>query len=144
MTTRTVLIALPALVLVFSVVGCKAPPVEPALDSDVAAQKVPALIEQVRQGDDADYEALVASLDDADPAVRLYAIRALEELTGQTHGYRYYQQSPDRRPAINRWKDWLAQRDAGNGFKPGRNDTTPTTDLADGSPDEQAVPGVSP
>ncbi len=123
--------------------GCAAPPVEPSLQSDSAVEKVPALIDQADRGDDADFRALVGSLDDPDPAVRLYAIRALEELTGQTHGYRYYQRTAERRPAVEQWKAWLAEREPGPaGIRSG--DGPLTTEIADGTSEPTDLPGPAP
>ena len=50
----------------------------------------------------------VADLESDDPAVRFYAISALEHMTGQRFGYRYYDDEEQRRPAVDRWKQWLA------------------------------------
>jgi hypothetical protein len=49
--------------------------------------------------------ALIDRLDDEDPAVRLYAILALEKLTGTRHGYDYAASSVDRQVAIDQWRD---------------------------------------
>ena len=98
-------------VLLLACAGCKAPAVKPRLDSDLATEKVPALIQQGMQGENADFPALVAALDDDDSAVRLFAARTLEELTGQTFDYRYYQSRHQRRPAMDRWRAWLDDPD---------------------------------
>ena len=50
---------------------------------------------------------LVNLLEDDDRAVRLYAIRSLEQLTGPTYGYRYYADDASRTAAVSRWRDAL-------------------------------------
>jgi hypothetical protein len=54
--------------------------------------------------------ALVAQLDNDDPAIRFYAFGALERMTNNTFDYRYYDDVDERRPAIERWQQWLKQR----------------------------------
>jgi hypothetical protein len=50
---------------------------------------------------------LVKSLESTDPAVRFYAIRGLQSLTGETFGYVWYVDDRDRREALDKWKQWL-------------------------------------
>lgn len=107
-TTTAVLSAITA-ILALAAAGCTAPAVKPRLHSDRAAERIPALVAQGAAGDEADFKALILALNDADPAVRLYAARALQQTTGQTFGYRYYQEAADRRPAVQRWRQWLAE-----------------------------------
>ena len=57
--------------------------------------------------------ALVGQLNDDDPAIRFYAIGALTKITGQTLDYHYYETADQRRPAVERWKQWLKQRTPG-------------------------------
>lgn len=47
---------------------------------------------------------LVDRLEDEDRAVRLYAILALEKITGQRFGYDYAKPDADQREAIERWR----------------------------------------
>ena len=54
---------------------------------------------------------LVDSLNDDDPAVRLFAIAALEKFTGDRFGYEYYLDEDQRKPAIARWREWLKQQE---------------------------------
>ena len=53
---------------------------------------------------------LVKRLYDEDPVIRLSAIRALREITGQDFGYRYYEPEVQRIEAIKRWQAWLVQQ----------------------------------
>jgi hypothetical protein len=69
---------------------------EPPLGRQDPAYKIPAMKSAVGNKDDS--------------AVRLYAIIALEKLTGQTLDYEFYADRPDRQPAIQRWKQWLTGR----------------------------------
>ena len=52
---------------------------------------------------------LVKRLYDEDPAIRLSAIRALEDITGEDMGYRSYEPEVKRVAAIKRWEAWLVQ-----------------------------------
>ncbi len=101
---------LAAVPLVVAATGCNAPQTKPNLTSDRPSELVPALIDQASRGDDADYAALIRKLDNDDPAVRLFAARSLEELTGETFGYRYHHSRHDRRAAVDRWRAWLDER----------------------------------
>lgn len=46
---------------------------------------------------------LIAALDSDDPAVRMFAIKALEDMTGQRMGYSPYDPPYRRREAVDRW-----------------------------------------
>jgi len=52
-----------------------------------------------------DIPQLIASLDSDDPAVRLFAIQALERITGERFGYVPYDPPHKRRAAVDRWAD---------------------------------------
>ncbi|MFW6133617.1 MAG: hypothetical protein ACOC8F_06940 [Planctomycetota bacterium] len=56
---------------------------------------------------------LVDRLTDGQDSVRMYAILALERLTGRTLGYRYYDPPARRQDAVKRWRDWLEDRASG-------------------------------
>ena len=93
--------------------ACSAPAVEPDLSSSRASAQVPAIVEAAEpgRGQEADPAALVARLDDDDPAVRLFAIGGLQRLTDRRFGLPVV---PGRRRAAGRrWKRgeaWLAER----------------------------------
>ena len=53
---------------------------------------------------------LVKRLHAEDPVIRLSAIRALKEITGQDLGYRSYEPQVKRVEAIERWQDWLVEQ----------------------------------
>jgi hypothetical protein len=86
---------------------------EPSMQSSDPALKVPAIKAAAQSNDLSAGKQLVAELDNDDPAIRFYAISALERLTGQRLGYEYYQEREHRQAAIKRWEEWLAARDSG-------------------------------
>lgn len=55
---------------------------------------------------------LVAALEARQPDLRLAAANELEELAGQTFGYHFDLTPAQRRAAVVRWKEWLAQTDS--------------------------------
>lgn len=105
MRTGTTLLALavPAMVLV----GCQQQPVSGDLGAEEAPRRIPALVGAANSTDDAELAAMVHALMDDDPAVRLFAIQALHDRTGQTLGYKYYAPAEERSAAAQRWREWL-------------------------------------
>lgn len=87
--------------------GCTAPRRPLVVTDPDPSVKIPAYKKAVRQKDSAAVRQMVADLESDDPAVRLYAVTALERMTGQTFGYRYYDGDEQRRPAVERWRRWL-------------------------------------
>ena len=90
--------------------GCGGPPPVRHVTNPDPSGKIPAIVEAVRRGDRRALNHLVKDLDNDDPAVRFYAIEGLRRLTGQTCGYRYYDDEDERQPAIQAWKQWLAKQ----------------------------------
>lgn len=78
-------------------------------DNDLSF-KAPAIKRAVRTDQKAAVPELVKSLDDDDSAVRFFAIEGLRRLTNETFGYLYYDDAPARRPAVQRWQQWLKER----------------------------------
>jgi hypothetical protein len=72
--------------------------------------KIPATERAVRNHDLSAVPQLIKDLQSDDPAVRLYAAHALEQLTGQDLGYRYYAPDDDRLAAVARWQQWYDQQ----------------------------------
>jgi hypothetical protein len=99
-----------ALVSIAIVAGCTEPRGPLSVKSEDPTLKIPAIKQDVRQHDTSDVAQMVKDLDNDDPAVRFYAIEGLRRLTGDSFGYRYYDDEDERRPALKRWKDWLKQR----------------------------------
>lgn len=89
--------------------GCRAAKPDPDVRHPDPSVKIPAMKTAVRQQDRAAIAQLIEDLDSDDPAVRLYAIGALRRMTGEDHGYRYWDDSMGRAPAIARWREWLAE-----------------------------------
>jgi hypothetical protein len=123
---------LASITLTFAVAGCSAPrPVISVANPDPSG-KIPAMKKAVREHDMKVVRQLVKDLDSDDPAVRLFAIQALEKLTGQRYGYDYYSDEVQRKPALGAWQQWLAQQEG----------TAPTTRPADESRLVGGKPGV--
>jgi hypothetical protein len=89
--------------------GCFSPE-KPSLTSEDPARKIPAILTSAHEHDENAIRQLVIDLDSDDPAVRFYAIHGLQEITGKTFDYRYYDDEIERRAALNRWHEWLAER----------------------------------
>ena len=78
------------------------------ITSDDPGSKIPAIKHAVAAKDTETAEQLVRALDSGDPAVRFYAIRGLQNLTGETFGYVWYTENEAvRRGAVDQWKRWL-------------------------------------
>jgi hypothetical protein len=88
-----------------------APRVKPDITHRDPSVKIPAIKIAARSDGDSAIKQLVEDLDNDDPAVRFYAIHALEELTGETFGYRYYDDDLERADALKLWQGWLASRE---------------------------------
>jgi len=100
-----------ATLLIPALSGCFSPD-KPSISSDDPSLKIPAIRESAKSHDTQAVRQLVKDLDSDDPAVRFYAIEGLKEITGNTLGYRYYDDEIERKPALDRWKKWLNERDA--------------------------------
>jgi len=72
------------------------------------AVRIDAIIQAGQTKDAPAVPYLVDRLSDSDREVRVFAIVALEKITGQTLGYRHYDPPELRGQAIRRWRDWLA------------------------------------
>ena len=77
--------------------------------------KIPAIKQAVANKNTDAERQLVKDLDSDDPAVRFYAIEGLRKLTGQSFGYRYFDDEDARRPAVEKWKAWLTAQHSGSG-----------------------------
>jgi hypothetical protein len=100
--------------------GCFGGGREPArLSSNNPGSKIPAIkkvagngcVDDPRESQTAQH--LVKSLESEDPAVRFYAIRGLQNLTGETFGYVWYGDERDRRDALDKWKQWVGAGEPG-------------------------------
>ncbi|MBC7782779.1 MAG: hypothetical protein H7144_02985 [Burkholderiales bacterium] len=104
------------LLLATILTGCARPSGHGIVDTD-ASYKIPAIKSAVAAKDPSAIPQLVSDLDSTDPAVRFYAISGLQRLTGETFNYRYYDEEDARRPAVERWKRWLADSTADRATK---------------------------
>jgi hypothetical protein len=103
------------LTLTLLVTGCFPPPrPKPDIAHRDPSLKIPGMKQAVRLEDHQAVAQLVADLSSDDPAVRFYAIEALERLTGERLGYIYYADELANAPAIARWQEWLKQQQTDN------------------------------
>ena len=90
--------------------GCAGVARAPAvITSNDPASKIPAIKKAVDARRSATAPQLVRSLESEDPAVRFYAIRGLQDLTGETFGYVWYAEDDARTSALQKWKLWLGE-----------------------------------
>jgi hypothetical protein len=89
--------------------SCAAPRPPLVVSDPDPSVKIPAIQKAVREKDQSAVPQLIKDLDSDDAAVRMYANHALEELTGQNFGFRYYDDDAQREPAVQRWKRWLSE-----------------------------------
>jgi len=102
-------------VLVAAVVACMSAPGCGRARSDFGSDLPEANLEALTDPAKMDPRTIpdrIRLLDSDDPAVRLFAIRSLERLTGQTLGYDHAAPKPERSRAVDRWVEWLAEREA--------------------------------
>ncbi|KPK83592.1 MAG: hypothetical protein AMJ81_07860 [Phycisphaerae bacterium SM23_33] len=79
----------------------------PGLQSEDASERIRASVQAGSQHDVRAVPLLVERLEDNSADARLFAIRALEKITGQTLGYRYYAPPEQRAEAVGRWREWV-------------------------------------
>ena len=89
------------------VCGCFAPE-PPSIHSQDPDRLIPAIKIAVKEHDQSVIPILVDDLCSDDPAIRLYAINGLRRLTGEDFGYVSYADETVRKPAVTRWKAYVA------------------------------------
>ncbi|HWE94547.1 MAG TPA: HEAT repeat domain-containing protein [Tepidisphaeraceae bacterium] len=72
--------------------------------------KIPAIKAAVAKHDRKAIPQLISDLNSDDPAIRFYAIDGLHSLTGESFGYRYYDDEEKRKPAVKKWHEWLEKQ----------------------------------
>ena len=89
--------------------GCFGGGRQPAtLSSNDPGSKIPAIKQAVAAKETQTARVLVKALESNDPAVRFYAIRGLQDLTGETFGYVWYTEDEKvRQWSLDKWKQWL-------------------------------------
>ena len=80
-----------------------------SLESPDPSVRVLAIVRAADRDDHSAVPLLVDRLEDEDAAVRLYAILALDRLTGVRLGYRYEAASVERRAGVERWRRYLSE-----------------------------------
>jgi hypothetical protein len=94
-----------------AVTGCTVGRGPLVVGSDDPAVNVPAMVKAGETNDLSKLAALVDELGSTDPAIRMFAIQSLEDLTdGETFGYRYFDPEPVRISAIERWRAFVASK----------------------------------
>ena len=95
--------------LLGGLLSCRAGPAKARaqLVSGTPEEQARAAVQLTEHRDVQSIPELIALLNDNDPAVRMYAITALEDLTGQTYGYKFYAPEAERAAAIQRWQEAL-------------------------------------
>ncbi len=95
-------------VLIFAVGGCASGPRRGnGFSSASPAERVKAIARAARSGNRRSVPLIVDRLEDEDKAVRMAAIAALSEMTGEDMGYRAFDGLAERNAAIGRWRRWL-------------------------------------
>lgn len=89
--------------------GCSSGRTRAELSSPSPIARARATVALAEQRDPAAVHKLVDLLEDPDQAVRMYAILALQRMTGEDFGYRYYDREAERRPAVERWRAALRE-----------------------------------
>ena len=92
-------------------VGCSEPTGPKTVANRDLAVKIPAIKEAAETKDKSAVRQLVTDLESDDAAVRMYAIRGLRDITGEDFGYVYYADFVRRKPAVQKWRDWLSARE---------------------------------
>lgn len=84
--------------------GCASGPRPRGLDDPDPAVRIRAIRLEAERGRQANLPRLVEQLEDDDPAVRLAATESLRRLTGQTHGFVWFQEPSRQTAAVNAWR----------------------------------------
>ncbi|MCE5279679.1 MAG: HEAT repeat domain-containing protein [Planctomycetaceae bacterium] len=95
--------------------GCTPPQEDLAarFQSDDPQVRIEAIREAGKTKNPAAVPFLIDRLSDSQMDIRLFAIMALRDITGQTHGYEVYEPAPQRAAAVARWRQWLAGQPGG-------------------------------
>jgi hypothetical protein len=109
MARRSFLLLLATVALFGGALSCRKPTseVRAQLVSGTPAEQARAAVRLAGRQDVESVPDLIRLLDDQDPAVRMYAIMALQDLTGQTYGYKFYASEQERAAAVQRWREAL-------------------------------------
>lgn len=108
MTLRTAALRVLAPAALLIAGGCSLPSQRADFRSNDPQERTLAVGEAMRTADRTSVPRLIELLASSDPAERMFAINALETLTGETRGYRHWAPERERREAVRRWVDWYA------------------------------------
>jgi len=92
--------------------GCNEPTGPRTVANEDLNIKIPAIRVAGEHKDLTAAPELVRDLESDDPALRMYAILGLREMSGKDFGYVYYADVEKRRPAVAKWRQWLGQQGA--------------------------------
>jgi hypothetical protein len=92
--------------------SCTAPRPAPNIADADPQVKIAGIREAAAKRDRSAAPALVAELNNDDPAVRFYAQQALERIAGEGFGYQFYMDDEERKAPLARWREWLKQQTA--------------------------------
>ncbi|MDX2117407.1 MAG: HEAT repeat domain-containing protein [Planctomycetota bacterium] len=98
----TPLLALAMLCGVAALSGCL-PSESVSLQARDPVKRMEAIVDAAEEHDRSQIPGLVKLLDSDDPATRMLAIRSLEEITGETHGYDHAAPRLQRDKAVDEW-----------------------------------------
>lgn len=90
--------------------GCQAPAPPLSVSNPDPTVKIPAIKDAVRHDDLSAAPQMVHDLNSDDAAVRLFSILGLRRLSGEDFGYRYYFDERERRPFVEKWRQWLVEK----------------------------------
>lgn len=76
-----------------------------------SSRRIERIIRAAHLGDEESIPWLISLLDSDDPIVRMLAIRALEGMTGLTHGYDHAAKEWDRAKGVERWAQWYQDQE---------------------------------
>jgi hypothetical protein len=94
-------------VIAGTLASCRAPRPAPNVADPDPQVKIAGIKQAAERKDRSALPALVDSLDSDDPAVRFFAIAALERFAGTRFGYEYYWEQDERKESLARWREWL-------------------------------------
>jgi hypothetical protein len=98
-------------VLAVLIGGCTAPRPPLVVTDPDPSIKIPAMKKAVETDNRSAIPQMIRDLDSDDPAVRLFAIEALQRLVKTTFGYDYYLDRGQRKAALERWAQWQAAQE---------------------------------
>ncbi len=80
------------------------------INSKDPTKRVKAIIESAKNKDERAIPLLIDRLEDEDEGVRISAIGALKELTGEDFGYNALAPIYKRKQAVEQWRRWLEKK----------------------------------